>query len=108
MTAALDTLSAALFAPVRGEAFTLQGADGPVVATILARCDEHPRTTMPGSARTAFSLVFTCPVEAAGAFAGGHCLVSHPAVGAVGPLYVERILPTGLPPGHAAFQAVFN
>ena len=34
MTAALDTLSAALFAPVQGAAFTLHGADGPVVAML--------------------------------------------------------------------------
>ncbi|MET7245877.1 hypothetical protein ABZT49_21230 [Methylobacterium sp. EM32] len=108
MTASLSTLSAGLFAPVLGEVFTLRTADGHTLTATLARCDEHPRATMPGSDRTAFSLVFTCPAEAAGAFPGDHCVLSHPGLGAFGPLYIERILAVGFPPGTAAYEAVFS
>lgn len=108
MTASLGTLPAALFAPALGEAFTLRGPDGHTLAVTLARCDEYPRATMPGSARTAFGLIFTCPVEAAGDHPGGDGVLSHPALGEFGPLHVARILPIGLPPGTAAFEASFT
>ncbi|WP_425350960.1 DUF6916 family protein [Methylobacterium aquaticum] len=91
-----------------GEPFTFHDQDGPTLTATLARCDEHPRATMPGSARTAFGLVFTCPVETAGAYRGGHGVLAHGTLGEFGPLYVERILPLGLPPGTAAYQAVFS
>ncbi|BCM82424.1 DUF6916 family protein [Methylobacterium indicum] len=104
----LDTLSAGLFAPALGEAFALHGAEGEVLATTLVRCNERPTATMAGSARTAFSLVFACPAEAAGSFAGGHCLIVHDRLGSIGPLYLERIMPLGLAPNSAAFEAVFN
>ncbi|MGX7706930.1 DUF6916 family protein [Methylobacterium sp. Gmos1] len=108
MTAPLDTLAAGLFAPALGQAFTLNGPDGTALAATLAACTEYPRATMPGSPRTAFSLLFACPAQAAGAFAGGDCVLSHPTLGAFGPLYLERVLPVGHPPGTATFQAQFS
>jgi hypothetical protein len=108
VTAPLDTLAAGLFAPALGQAFALAGPDGTALSATLASCAEHPRATMPGSARTAFSLIFACPAQEAGAFAGGDCVLSHPELGAFGPLYVERVLPVGHPPGTAAFEAYFG
>ncbi|AWN45729.1 hypothetical protein DK419_04860 [Methylobacterium terrae] len=107
MTAALATLSAGLFAPALGEAFALRGPDGRTLAVTLARCVEHPRSTMPGSARTAFDLVLTCPADAAEGFPDGDCVLSHDALGEFGPLYAGRILPVGFPPGSAAYQVIF-
>lgn len=107
MTDALATLSAGLFAPAVGEEFGLRGPDGRTLAVTLVRCTEHPRSTMPGSARTAFDLVLTCPAGAAEAFPDGHCVLSHATVGEFGPLYAGRILPAGFPPGTAAYQVIF-
>ncbi|KMO30755.1 hypothetical protein VQ03_28225 [Methylobacterium tarhaniae] len=108
MAASLSALSAGLFTPVLGEAFAFRDVDGHMLAVTLARCDEHPRATMPGSPRTAFGLVFTCPADVAGAYRGGHGVLSHPALGGIGPLYVERILPLGFPAGTAAYEAAFS
>ncbi|MCF4124574.1 DUF6916 family protein [Methylobacterium sp. SyP6R] len=105
MSASLDTLSAGVFAPLVGEAFGLHGPDGHDLAVTLAHCDEHPRATMPGSPRTAFSLTFAGP--AAGASPGGECVLSHPSLGTVGPLHVERVMPIGFPAGSAVYEAVF-
>lgn len=108
MTVALDTVSAATFADLLGDGFALRGPGGQELAVTLASCRESPHSTMAGSPRTAFSLVFGCPAAAAGPFRGGDCVLTHPALGEIGPLYVERIMPTGVPPDSAAYQAVFN
>ncbi|SEP08374.1 hypothetical protein SAMN04487843_106269 [Methylobacterium sp. ap11] len=105
MTASLDTLSAGVFAPLVGKAFGLHGPDGHGLAVTLAHCDEHPRATMPGSARTAFSLTFVGPADEASP--GGECVLSHPSLGTVGPLYLARVMPIGFPPGSAVYEAVF-
>lgn len=107
MSRPLDTLSADLFTPLVGPGFALRGADGTALAVSLVRCDEHPRATMPGHARTAFSLDFTCPAADVPPFTGGTFLLWHEALGEIGPLYVERILPAGYAPGLAVFQIVF-
>ena len=107
MSRPLDTLSAGLFAPLAGSDFSLRAADGATWAVSLARCDEHPRATMPGSARTAFSLEFHRPAGVP-PVTGGAFLLSHPTLGAIGPLHVERILPTGYGPDTAVFQILFN
>ena len=108
MTHPLDTLSAALFAPLVGSAFALRGAEGTALAVTLARCEEHPRATMPGGPRTAFSLDLCCPAEGVPIFTGGSFLLWHETLGEIGPLYVERILPTGYGPGLAVFQIIFT
>lgn len=108
MTVALDTVSAAAFADLLGQGFALRGPGGQDLAVTLASCRESLRATMMGSPRTAFSLVFSCPAAAAGSFPGGDCVLTHPALGTIGPLYLERILPTGVPPNSAAYQASFN
>lgn len=108
MADALNTLSAGRFTPALGETFTFRDLGGPALTATLARCDEHPRATMPGSPRTAFALVFTCPMETAGAYRGGHGVLSHPTLGEIGPLYVERVLPLGFPPGTASYEALFS
>lgn len=108
MADSLSTLSAGLFTPALGETFTFRDLDGSALTATLARCDEYPRATMPGSARTAFGLIFTCPADAVGDYGGGHGVLSHPTLGEFGPLYVERVLPVGFPPGTASYQAVFS
>lgn len=108
MTEALRTLSAGLFTPLVGEACQLGSPGAASVPVTLEQCVEHPRATMPGSPRTAFGLVFSCPEEAVGAFKGGDCVLSHPALGEIGPFYVERMLSAGYPPGKAMLQAVFT
>lgn len=108
MSRALDTLSAGLFVPFVGSPFVLRRADGLTLPVSLARCDETPRSAMPGGARMAFSLELSRPVEGVPPFTGGEFVLSHGILGEVGPLYVERILPTGYGPGTAVFQIIVN
>lgn len=108
MSTALGTLSAGSFAPFAGEQFVLHAVDGSTRTVSLARCDEHPRSTMPGSPRTAFNLEFCCPAEGVPPFTGGTFRLSHAVLGEIGPLHVERILPTGYGPNTAVFQIIFN
>ena len=108
MSAPVETLSAALFGPFVGTPFVLRGADGTTWPVSLARCDETPRATMPGSPRTAFSLELACPAEPAPPFADGLFVLSQADLGEIGPLYVARILPTGYAPGTAVFQIILN
>ena len=108
MSRDLGSLSAELFAPLAGADFALRAEDGSTLAMRLARCDTHPRATMPGSPRTAFSLEFERPAEGAPPGTGGAFVLSHPDLGEIGPLHVERILPTGYGPNTALFQIVFN
>jgi hypothetical protein len=108
VTLSLGTLSAALFSPLVGEECRLGSPDHTAVAVTLAQCREYPRSTIPGSARTAFSLIFTCPEDTVGGFTGGPCVLTHPILAEIEPFHVERILAVGYPAGTVALQALFN
>ncbi|SFG86896.1 DUF6916 family protein [Methylobacterium gossipiicola] len=108
MSRDLGTLSADLFAPLVGADFALRVGDGSTLTVRLSHCVTHPRATMVGSPRTAFGLEFERPAKGVPSFTGGDFVLSHPDLGEIGPLYVERILPTGYGPNTAVFQIVFN
>lgn len=99
--------TAELFRPHLDSVFTLR-AEGVELPVTLTSCKENPLSSMPGGIRTAFSLVLECPAETAPAFNGGSFMLHHPVVGAVGPVHVERILPTFRGPDKAVFEVVFN
>lgn len=104
----LRALSATVFAPHLDTVFTMVSEEGLEIQATLAACTEHPRGTMRGTLRTAFDLVLQCPAEGAPHFNGAHFTISHPAIEAIGPVYVERINPASAGPGTAVFQVIFN
>jgi hypothetical protein len=106
---ALDTLRASAFTEQLGASFTLESAELSAIPLTLASCIEHPRATIRGAPRTAFCLIFERAADGAPR-AGGLFTLVHPALGRIGPLYVERVLPGGSAVGRnsAAFQIVFN
>lgn len=104
----LRTLSAADFAPHLNSVFTLVSDEGLEIAAPLLVCTEHPRNTMRGAVRTAFDLILECPAEGVPHFNGAPFTVTHPVMGSIGPVYVERVAPAASGPDVARFQIVFN
>lgn len=104
----LRALSAAVFAPHLNSVFTMVSEEGLEIAATLVVCTEHPRNTMRGSVRTAFDLQLECPVEEVPHFNGAPFTITHPVVGSVGPVYVERIHSAASGSTVARFQIIFN
>jgi len=104
----LRTLSAADFVPHLNSVFTLVSEEGLEIVVTLLVCTEHPRNTMRGSLRTAFDLILEGPAEGVPHFNGASFTVTHPVMGSVGPLYVERIASAASGPDVARFQIIFN
>lgn len=104
----LRTLSAADFAPHLNSVFTLVSEEGLEIAVTLTSCQENPRNTMRGTLRTAFDLILECPVEGVPHFNGASFTVTHPVMGSVGPVYVERVISAAAGPSVARFQIIFN
>ncbi len=102
----LSTLTLAAFTPWVGTAVTLQDAAGDTLAVTLDKAVANPASSPRGAPRTAFSLI----LSAAGPspFTSGHCLLSHPGFGTVGPVQVARIIGGSLDQTQAVFQVVFN
>jgi len=106
MTMDLSTLSVDLFEARIGSGFLLAGPDGLGIEATLVKCPTHPRATMPGAARTAFSLILSAPNERTPDFNGGCFIVHHAQMAPFGPVHVERIM-SGTP-GTAMLQIIFN
>lgn len=104
----LRTLSAADFAPHLDSVFTLVSEEGLEIAATLVVCTEHPRNTMRGAVRTAFDLILECPAEGVPHFNGASFAITHPVMGGIGPLYVERVMSAASGPEVARFQIIFN
>jgi hypothetical protein len=69
-------------------------------------CPVNPNGTHPDAARTAFSLIMAATADSVSDISGGHFIVRHAALGAFGPVYVERIVSHR--PAEAIFQIIFN
>jgi hypothetical protein len=102
------TVSAADFTPLLGTGAVLSSEEGVDIPVTLALCRESPRGTMPGSPRTAFSLFLQCPENGLPHFNGAPFTLRYGDGLSLGPVYVERIMPVGVPAGHAQFQIIFN
>ncbi|KAA0593731.1 hypothetical protein J2848_005926 [Azospirillum lipoferum] len=104
----LSQLSAGLFPPHLNSVFTMTSEEGVEIEATLTACTENPRSTMPGSPRTAFSLFLQCPADGLPHFSGASFTVTHPQMPAFGPVYVERVMPEGGGSEQAVFQISFN
>lgn len=104
----LRTLSVADFAPHLNTVFTMVAEEGVEIAVTLTSCQENPRNTMRGTLRTAFDLQLECPAEGVPHFNGASFTVTHPVIGSIGPVYVERVLSASSGPAVARFQIIFN
>ncbi|MBK1840761.1 hypothetical protein JHL17_25485 [Azospirillum sp. YIM B02556] len=104
----LRTLSSADFTPHLNSVFTLVSEEGLEIAATLVVSTEYPRNTMRGAARTAFDLILECPVDGVPHFNGASFTITHPVMGSVGPLYVERVASAASGPDVARFQIIFN
>ncbi len=104
----LRALSAAAFTPHLNSIFTMVSEEGLEIAATLVTCTESPRGTMRGSLRTAFDLILDCPAEGVPYFNGAPFTITHPVMGSIGPLYVERIVSASAGFAVARFQIIFN
>lgn len=104
----LRTLSSADFAPHLNTIFTLVSEEGLEIAATLVSCTEYPRNTMRGAVRTAFDLILERPVEGVPYFNGASFTITHPVMGSIGPLYVERVASAAAGSDVARFQIIFN
>jgi len=86
------TLSVELFEPQIGSDFRLAGADGLAIEAVLVKCPTCPQATMPGAARTAFSLILSAPAQHTPDISGGAFIVHHAQMTPFGPVHVERIM----------------
>ncbi|MCG5239454.1 DUF6916 family protein [Azospirillum doebereinerae] len=104
----LRSLSSADFTPHLNSVFTLVSEEGLEIAATLVVSTEYPRNTMRGAARTAFDLILECPADGVPHFNGASFTITHPVMGSVGPLYVERVVSAASGPDVARFQIIFN
>lgn len=104
----ISQLSAGLFSPHLNSVFTMTSEEGVVIEATLTSCTESPKGTMPGSPRTAFSLLLECPADGLPFFNGASFTVTHPQMPAFGPVHMERILSEAGGPERALFQITFN
>ena len=102
----LGALHAELFEPRVGSGFRFADADAVVIEATLLECTVHPRATMPGATRAAFSLIFAVPLVDRPEVRGGTFIVHHAAMESFGPVHVERI--HSARPGTALFEIAFN
>lgn len=93
------SLSLSLFAPLVGESFTLQAADGFVEAELLSAQPGHPA---PGGAPEPFSLLWRGP-QAPQLQQGMH-VVAHPAME---PAEIF-LVPVGVDADGTQYQAIFS
>lgn len=104
----IATLSAAAFAPHLNSVFTMTSDEGVEIAATLTACTENPKGTMPGSPRTAFSLILECPADGLPYFNGATFAIVHPVLGDIGQLHVERVMIPTAGSDTASFQIGFN
>lgn len=102
----LAMLQAELFEPRIGSGFRLCDPEGASIEATLLRCARHPRTTMPGAAREAFSLILAAPTDSMPHFNSGAFTVHHAEMAPFGPVHVERIHSST--PATALLEIAFN
>ncbi|MGG7519002.1 DUF6916 family protein [Allorhizobium undicola] len=101
----IAVLDADRFRPFVGASFTLTNESGSSRVR-LDRIVEHPASTMPGSARTAFSLFFSAPERETCRIESGHFTIEHADLKAIAGVYIERVL--GSRPDEIRLEAAFN
>ena len=100
----IATIGADFFRAHEGATIALADSEGNVVLTpTLLRVRERPEATMAGAPRQAFSLILAAPLPCA--VVSGTFTLGHPEFGAVGPVYLERVMSS---PDQAWFGIYFN
>ncbi|CAO3437982.1 DUF6916 family protein [Azospirillum doebereinerae] len=106
MTVDLNTLSADAFAPHLNQTFRLLAPDDQslIAEAELTKLTEHPEFTPRWAKRTGFSALFE--TFGAGDLHNIQCLIDHPTLGPLGPLYLVRVIPRDL--DRACLELVMN
>lgn len=103
----LETLDAESFRPHLDTVFEAVTGDGTRVPLRLEQVSENPRGTMPGAARTAFSLILRGDWSLL--LSSGFYRLTHPEAGDFGALYMSAIMPPrGYLDDETAYQIIFN
>jgi len=100
------TLTVEAFAPYVGEPFDAVGAGGAAVPLVLERAVPTPQFTLPGAPRTAFSLLFSGPLDGPHLDGMGAYILRHAAAGEFPPLSLNRIVPPPGKPPAAYYQLI--
>ncbi|KXG86322.1 DUF6916 family protein [Agrobacterium bohemicum] len=102
----IQRLSAEVFLPHIGADFSLLGDGDTVLMVKLADCRKYPRGTMPGTARTAFRLLFETAANQMPPRNDGIFTIQHETIGTVGPVHIGRVISDRA--DTAVLEIIFN
>lgn len=102
----LKSLCCDQFSPLTGSNLVMTDAEGAALEVTVQGTTIHPHGSVRGAIRQSFSVFMRAPEPCA--WGSGHYTLTHPELGAIGPVYVVRIVSDEPPGVAAAFQLGFN